>query len=135
MYFTFAAANLSFCWNATGTTLAGRVGVPGVAANRLDCPFGLALDVSNTLYISDQDNNRVQKWLVGAPSGTTIAGQSGGISGTTSSDLNTPSGILVDSSGNIYVADTNNNRIQLWLNAASSGSTIAGTAGRNEGAI
>ncbi|CAF1226061.1 unnamed protein product [Rotaria sordida] len=72
---------------------------------------------------------RVQKWLAGASTGTTVAGQGSGVAGMTSNSLDMPSGILLDSSGNIYVADTKNNRIQYWFQGASSGMTIAGITG------
>ncbi len=85
------------------------------------------MDSSNTLYIADNNNNRIQKWLNGASTGTTVAGQATGIPGTSSSFLQNPSGIAVDSSGNVYVTDTSNQRIQFWLNGASSGTTIGGT--------
>lgn len=72
----------------------------------------------------------MQKWLSGASSGTTVMGQANAMSGMSSNSLNTPSGIAIDSSGNIYVADTNNFRIQYWLQGASSGTTVAGITGK-----
>ena len=102
----------------------------GVAANQFDRPFGLALDSANTLYISDQNNNRIQLWLTGASIGITIAGQASGVWGTALDSFDTPSGILLDSSGSMYVADTNNNRIEFWVQGAPSATTVAGLAGR-----
>lgn len=116
-------------WNTTGTRVAGITSSPGTAANQLDRPFSVVLDSSNALYIADQQNNRIQKWIMGAASGTTIAGQSGGGLGTTSSDFNQPSAIILDASNNFYVADTLNYRIEYWLNGASSGNTVAGVLG------
>ncbi len=89
-------------------------------------PFGLAIDSYNTLYIADCNNNRVQRWLMGASTGTTVYGQANGTAGGTSSDLNTPGGILLDSNSNIYIADGGNSRIQFWPAGATSGVTIAG---------
>ncbi|CAF0968343.1 unnamed protein product [Rotaria sp. Silwood1] len=103
--------------------------VPDTTADRFDRPFGIALDSSNALYISDQNNNRVQKWLAGASTGTTVAGQGSAVAGTALDSLDTPSGVLLDSSGNIYVADTNNFRVQYWPQSASSGTTVAGITG------
>ncbi len=118
-------------WNATATTVAGITStISTPAANRLDRPYSLALDSSNTLYIADQQNNRIQKWPMGAVTGTTVAGQSNGISGITSTDLSQPSAVILDSTGNLYVADMGNNRVQFWSNGAPSGSTIAGTLGK-----
>ena len=120
------------CWNATGTTVAGAPGATGTAANQLDRPFSVVLDSSNALYIADQQNNRIQKWAIGSISGTTIAGQSGGGFGASSSDFNQPSAILLDSNNNFYVSDTLNNRIQYWLNGASSSTTVAGILGKKK---
>jgi sugar lactone lactonase YvrE len=84
------------------------------------------MDAYNTLYIADCNNNRVQRWLAGASTGTTVSGQTNGTSGTSSSSLLYPAGVLVDSNSNIYVADSGNSRIQYWSAGATSGTTIAG---------
>ncbi|CAF5186641.1 unnamed protein product, partial [Rotaria sp. Silwood1] len=54
------------------------------------------------------------------------AGQTAGGSGSGSSDLFRPSSVTFDQSGNMYIADSNNHRVQFWLNNASSGTTVAG---------
>jgi uncharacterized protein (TIGR03437 family) len=91
-------------------------------------PEGIALDTSVSppiLYVSDSGNNRVLGWKNalsfqnghGQPADLVI-GQTDFVHtnpqgpGTTfSTGLNQPTGLLVDSNGNLYVADTNNNRI------------------------
>ena len=88
------------------------------------------VDSSNSIYIADYGNNRVQRWLPGATSGTTVAGQASGTSGSAANLLNRPTDVVVDSGGNVYVADSNNHRIQYWANGASSGITVAGISGR-----
>ncbi|CAM4917369.1 unnamed protein product [Rotaria socialis] len=117
----------SLRWNTTGVTAAGVGGSPGNNSSQLNTPADVSVDFSNTLYIADYGNNRIQKWLSGASNGTTVAGQASGISGSNATDLQHPAGILVDSTGNIYIADTNNHRIQFWAKGALSGVTIAGT--------
>ncbi|CAM4838629.1 unnamed protein product [Rotaria magnacalcarata] len=117
----------SLRWNTTGITVAGVGGSPGNNSNQLNTPADVSVDFSNTLYIADYGNNRIQKWLNGASDGITIAGQASRISGSNATDLLHPGGVLVDLTGNIYIADTNNHRIQLWANGALSGVTIAGT--------
>jgi hypothetical protein len=61
--------------------------------------------------------------LPGATSGTTIAGT--GFSGSTATLLNTPKDVFVDSSQNIYVADSANNCIQYFLNGSATGITLS----------
>ncbi|MGN6569771.1 MAG: T9SS type A sorting domain-containing protein, partial [Flavipsychrobacter sp.] len=68
-----------------------------------------------------------------ASSGSTVAGSSSGSSGSTASLLNNPSGVFVDATGNIYIADAGNNRIQKWASGASSGSTVAGSSSGTAG--
>jgi len=90
----------------------------------------LALDWSNTLYISDARNNRVQKYLRGASFGETIAGQANGSGGSTNYTLLFPTDVALKINGDIYVVDRNNNRVQLWTSGSSTGVTVAGTAGK-----
>lgn len=84
------------------------------------------MDWSNTLYITDRYNNRVQKFLINAKNGTTIAGQSNAIFGSMSNQLDQPTGIYVNSNGDVYISDTNNNRIQRWNNGDTFGRTVFG---------
>jgi len=123
---SFLATAPTLRWNSTGTTVAG-VGVYGTAANQFSSPMGLALDSSNTLYIGDLNNSRVQKWPMGAWAGTTVAGQANGSSGSANNSLSQAGGIAIDSADGIYVADIFNSRVQYWSNGASSGTTLAGT--------
>ena len=107
--------------------MAGSTGISSTAADRLNLPYGITLDSSNALYISDQYNNRVQKWPAGTLSGTTVAGQASGTWGSTANSFLYPAGLVVDSSHNLYVIDSNNHRVQFWANGAALGITIAGT--------
>jgi sugar lactone lactonase YvrE len=59
--------------------------------------------------------------------GTTVAGGNG--TGSSSSQLNTPTGVAVDAAGFVYVADTVNDRVQRWRPGAMAGVTVAGGNG------
>jgi uncharacterized protein (TIGR03437 family) len=90
--------------------------------------IGLALDSAGNLYIADADNNRVRE--VTGLNIKTIAGKStGGFSGdggpASAALLSYPTGVLVDSKGNLYIADQSNDRIRL-INTALTISTFAG---------
>jgi uncharacterized protein (TIGR03437 family) len=88
---------------------------PAVSA-QLQAPGQAAVDGAGNLYIADSGNNRIRKV---APSGviSTIAGSgSPGFSGdggqATSAQLNLPRGVAADAAGNLYIADTANNRVR-----------------------
>jgi trimeric autotransporter adhesin len=98
----------------------------------LSYPDGIAVDKTGNVYISDLLNNRVR---MVTPSGTisTFAGNGlpgfGGDGGAaTSAELNQPAGLAVDSSGNVYIADSNNSVIRK-VNPQGVISTVAGTGG------
>ncbi len=84
------------------------------------------------IYIADTSNHRIRKVTISTGIINTIAGSStsGGYSGdndaATSANLLFPTGVTVDTSGNVYIADTNNNRIRKVTGAPSAISTVAG---------
>ena len=92
--------------------------------------YSLALDASNAIYITDYANNRIQKWMAGASNGTTVAGLANGTAGASSTALQVPVGIVLDSSNNMYFTDRANHRVMYWANGASSGTVIAGITGK-----
>ncbi|CAF0838772.1 unnamed protein product [Adineta steineri] len=101
----------------------------GNASNQLSGPSGVCYDYlyTNALYVTDQGNYRVMKYPSGSTSGTygTVVAGGNGV-GSGANQLNEPRNIVVDSNGALYIADGNNNRIQRWLQNASSGTTIVG---------
>ncbi|CAF2161504.1 unnamed protein product [Rotaria magnacalcarata] len=123
----------SLKWNATGITVAGVTGISDTTPDKLNGPWGLHIDSNGTLYITDTGNSRVQKWLSGAPNGTTVAGQPNGTSGSGPSLLQTPDSLVVDSNGNVYVVDTMSHRVQLWSYGSSFGIIVAETGISNSG--
>ena len=97
----------------------------------LTSPRGVAADVHGNLYIADTENHRVRK--VDAEGGiiTTIAGSGeegyGGDEGpATEAKLNWPTGVAVDDTGNVYIADRNNERVRK-VDADGIITTFAGT--------
>jgi sugar lactone lactonase YvrE len=114
-----------------GTGTGGYSGDNGIARSaRLSSPEGLALDASGNLYIADTFNHRIRKVSLGGiittVAGTGTAGFFGDGGSAISAELNTPRGIVVDASGNLYIADSLNHRIRM---VSTSGiiSTVAGT--------
>ncbi|CAF0727312.1 unnamed protein product [Adineta steineri] len=88
--------------------------------------FGLFVDINNTLYCSMNFNHKiVKRWLNNSEMISTTAAGSG-ISGSASNQLSRPMGIFVDVNFDLYVADCNNNRIQLFKSGKLNGTTIVG---------
>ncbi|CAF3633117.1 unnamed protein product [Rotaria sordida] len=123
---TTRAPVCSLQWIAIGTTVAGVTNNSSTDTSRLNTPRDVFLDTVNTLVVADTTNNRIQRWTIGAIQGATVAGQADGGVGTDATQLSGPEGVAVDPNGNIYVADTVNNRVQLWPLGATQGTTITG---------
>jgi sugar lactone lactonase YvrE len=130
-----------FGWHAHVTTLAGN-GSPSFrdttksAPSAFSDPFGIAINDDGVVFIADAgDSNRIRK-LMPDGSVTTMAGSVEGYADGpgTQAAFNTPSGLALDSEGNLFVADTGNNRIRK-ITPAGLVSTVAGdgTAGYVDG--
>jgi hypothetical protein len=111
-----------------GTGLEGYGGDNGVATSAyLDTPTGVAVDSSGNLYIADSHNQRIRKvsgGIITTIAGTGAAGYSGDGGAATAAQLSLPSAVTIDSNGNLYIADTNNQRIRKMTGTAIT--TIAG---------
>lgn len=95
-------------------SFSGDAGPASVA--QFDSPSGIALDSKGNLYIADTNNNRIRRiapdGTVTTVAGNALAGFSGESGPATLAQLNHPSGVAVDADGNLYIADTGNNRIR-----------------------
>jgi DNA-binding beta-propeller fold protein YncE len=101
-----------------GNGVAGYSGDGGAAGGaQLNNPFGVAVDGAGNLFIGDTWNHRIRR--VDGVTGiiTTVAGN--GVEGfccdgapATSARLNSPFGVAVDSSGNLFISDFGNHRIR-----------------------
>jgi len=83
------------------------------AAAQFSSPTGVAVDAAGNVYVADRKNDRIRKV---SPTGvvTTLAGSTQGYADDTgaSAKFANPTGVAVDSIGNIYVADRENHRIR-----------------------
>jgi sugar lactone lactonase YvrE len=100
-----------------GNGTAGFSGDNGPATSaQLNGPSNLAIDSDGALYIADSGNQRIRKvsnGIITAIAGNGTAGFSGDSGPATSAQLNAPTGIAIDSAGNLYIADTNNHRVRV----------------------
>ncbi len=101
------------------------------AAAQLNGPFGVAPDGAGNLYIADTFNNRIRKVdaatsFISTVAGDGSAGDGGDGGAAAAAQLDAPSGVALDGAGNLYIADTFNNRIRKVDAATSFISTVAG---------
>ena len=98
-----------------GLGFAGPVAFPA-ALSSLDHPQNVAADAQGDVYIADTYNNRVVKvtpqGLAVTVAGDGTAGYSGDGRPAAFAELNSPTGVAVDSDGNLYIADSANNVIR-----------------------
>jgi NHL repeat-containing protein len=103
-------------------------GAPATAAN-LGGPSDVAVDAAGNLYVAVPDYNRVRKitldGIISTIAGTGTAGCGGDGGQATSALLNYPEGVAVDNSGNVFIADSRNQRVRK-IDANGVISTVAG---------
>ena len=120
------------------TTMAGKASGQGSTngtgtAAKFFQSQGVALDNSGNVYVADTNNSTIRKISPGGVVSTLagMVGTNGSADGTgTAASFTLPGGVAVDSSGNVYVADTNNFTIRK-ITPGGVVSTLAGTAGNN----
>ncbi len=144
------SANYRVLYYAAGSTTASRVygqgGVfntntpnkGGVSADSLSNVNNIALDRNNNLYIADGSNHRVLYYTAGSTTASRVYGQNnntgsaldnntGGVANTVSAtSLSDPEGMVVDSSGNLYVADAANNRVLYYPSGTTTATIVYG---------
>ncbi len=124
-----AAYGNAMSGNVTADLVLGQIdfisNAPFLSQSQLSIPVGVAVDrraSPNFLYVVDSGNNRVLGWtltslLTNGTSADLVLGQQTFLtsySGGGLASLNEPGGAAVDSSGNLFVADTGNNRVLLY---------------------
>jgi hypothetical protein len=92
---------------------------------------GLFVDINDNLYCSMQNHHQVVKgWWNGSEMTSTVAAGTG-IRGSASNELGFPMGIFIDVNLDLYVADCQNDRVQLFQSGQSHGITVAGSESSN----
>lgn len=121
-----------------------QAGTASGLGGEMDNPFGIATDSSGNVYVGDGGNNRIQvfdtagtferawgKDVTASGPGNTGAGfevcnpangdvcQAGSSTTAKGGEMHTPEGVATDGSGNVYVADALNDRIQVFSSSGS----------------
>src|ERR1035437_257520 len=90
-------------------------GGPATAAS-LDGPLGIAFDAAVNLYIADSLNHRIRKvtanGVISTVAGNGTSGSSGDGGPAAAASLSLPNDVVADAAGNLYIADTGNNKIR-----------------------
>ena len=123
-----------------GNGIAGFSGDTGAATSAsLALPYGLAIDSAGNLYIADALNHRIRKvdttGVITTVAGNGTAASTGDGGSATNASLNFPTGVAVDSTGNIYIADQGNNRIRKVTGGTINPAAGTGTAGSANGVV
>ena len=114
-----------------GNGSAGFSGDGGTAtAASLDGPLGIAFDAAGNLYIADSLNHRIRKvtanGVISTVAGNGTSGSSGDGGPAAAASLSLPNDVVADAAGNLYIADTGNNKIR-EMTASGIIGTAAGT--------
>jgi sugar lactone lactonase YvrE len=117
-------------WGQGGSFTTGLI---NITATGLNHPNAVAVDSSGNLYVADYGDNRVLYYLAGSTTATGVYGQGGDFTtrttGTSATALNTPSSLALDGSGNLYVADTGNNRVLFFPAGSTTATRVYGQSG------
>ncbi len=132
----FASPTPQSITTLAGNGTSGSTGDGGVAVHaELNAPTGVALDLTSNLYIADSGNNKVRKVvhpttlnqdIISTAAGNGTRGFAGDGGSAVAAELNTPTGIAVDGAGDLFIADTGNNRIREVVASTGHIKTFAG---------
>jgi streptogramin lyase len=130
--------------SGTLTVVAGN-GAPGFSGDggpatsaTLNSPYGVAVDSSGNIFIADTGNQRIREVDHSTGNITTVAGNGAAGYGSdggpaTSTSLYAPNGVAVDSFGDVFIADTGNQRIREVNTSNHNISTVAGNGAAGYG--
>jgi hypothetical protein len=93
----------------------------------------VSISIHTYVSVADSSNNRVLLFPAGSTTAIKVWGQGGNFTsispGVTATALYLPSGLALDSSGNLYLSDTNSNRVLFFFNGSTTASRVYGQGG------
>ena len=117
IYFTVPGLNI-WCRMTVALTSFASFGVTGAGAGQFNSPQGIATDGVH-VYVVDSNNHRVQKWTVAGVYVTTW-----GSSGADNGEFTGAQGVALDASGDVWVSDRNQGRLQRFSSTGTYQATI-----------
>ena len=131
-------ASNSFIQTIIGNNTLAYSGDSGLAVNaELSSPASVSIDAAGDIFIADSENSAIREVVAASGDIQTAAGNGtlcalstalcGDTGLATSAQLNNPQGVFLDASGNIFIADTADNRIRV-VNTTTATITVAGIA-------
>jgi uncharacterized protein (TIGR03437 family) len=112
---TFSLQQVIVTVAGTGVIGSTGDGGPGTAA-QLWLPRAVAVDNAGNIFICDTQNHRVRKvspnGIITAFAGSGALGSGGDGGPATGASMNEPRGVIVDAAGNVYIADSQNNKVR-----------------------
>jgi sugar lactone lactonase YvrE/uncharacterized protein (DUF2345 family) len=136
LFFAAGSTTATRVYGQGGSFTSNAANNGGVSANSLWEPFAVALDGSGNLYVADYVNNRVLYYPAGSTSATRVYGQGGSFTsgaanngGISANSLDQPTGVALDSSGDLYVADLTNNRVLFYPFGSTTATQVYGQGG------
>jgi uncharacterized protein (TIGR03437 family) len=119
-------------YNSAVRKVTAATGIITTIAGGLNMPTGVAVDSAGNLFIANQGHHDIRKVAAGTGivtvvAGTGVAGYSGDGGPSSRAQLNQPSGVAVDNSGKLYIADQGNNAVRQIVLATGTITTFAGT--------
>jgi hypothetical protein len=100
-----------------GNGTAGFIGDGSMAtAGQINLPYGVTADNVGNVFIADSSNNRIRRvgtnGVITTVAGNGLSGYAGDGGSATNARLNGARGVVVDSGGNLFIADSSNNRVR-----------------------
>lgn len=131
-----SAPQAGVVFGQAGSFSSGTANPGGASASTMYAPSSVVVDPAGDLFVADSSNNRVLEFkrpYGGAPAASIVFGQpsfsakdpndgvaSGDVNGLGPDSLFLPAAVAVDLAGNLYAADTSNNRVLMYLDPAPS---------------
>jgi DNA-binding beta-propeller fold protein YncE len=113
VYVTDSINDKVFVFDSDGDLDGDPFGGEGTDEGELNSPHGIAVGPGNVIWVADMFNHRIQKFD-SQREFVLAVGKQGGGAGNGPGEFNSPTGVAVDESGNVYVADFGNDRIQIF---------------------